>query len=429
MKQLNLIFILALSIFINNANAQSSNEMQFFSSPGYDGLNIFETPKDNSVEFNGMKVRLGGDFAIQFQSLSHSNNNNSLYILPKLGNNVNLPTANLNIDVQLYDGLRMHMRTYLSTRHHNDTWVKGGYIQIDKLDFIKKDFAAGLMKKLTLRAGLDQPNYGDAQFRRSDNANAIYNPFVGNYIMDAFITEPFMEATFHQNNLFVLGGVTNGLLNTNISTPDLPMTVYGKLGYDSQINDDLRVRLSASIYSAPGDQNGNHLYSGDRAGSRYYGVLDYEDTTGTLFSNFRTGRVNPGFKSETAFQINPFVKYKGLEFFGVYEMTTGNSGAADVTNGSYSQIGAELLYRFGSWKQFYVGGRYNTVSGYGEYANGTTKPNVKTTDRLNFGGGWFMTKNTLVKLEYVNQNYNDNYTGALKNANFNGLVLESVISF
>ena len=32
-------------------------------------------------------------------------------------------------------------------------------------------------------------NYGDAHFRRSDNGNAIYNPFVGNYIMDAFTTE------------------------------------------------------------------------------------------------------------------------------------------------------------------------------------------------------------------------------------------------
>ena len=40
-----------------------------------------------------------------------------------------------------------------------------------------------------VRVGHMEINYGDAHFRRSDNGNAIYNPFVGNYIMDAFTTE------------------------------------------------------------------------------------------------------------------------------------------------------------------------------------------------------------------------------------------------
>ena len=48
--------------------------------------------------------------------------------------------ANLFTDVQLADGIRMNVTTYLSTRHHNEAWVKGGYIQFDKLPFVKSKF-------------------------------------------------------------------------------------------------------------------------------------------------------------------------------------------------------------------------------------------------------------------------------------------------
>ncbi len=45
----------------------------------------------------------------------------------------NLAAANLNFDVQLDDGIRVFLENYMASRHHNEFWVKGGYIQIDKL--------------------------------------------------------------------------------------------------------------------------------------------------------------------------------------------------------------------------------------------------------------------------------------------------------
>jgi len=432
----------------------NDRSLQYYKEPAYNGLNVFETPKENEVEFDGIDVRLGGDFALQFQGLDHSNADGAPQLI-KLGNNVNLPTANLNIDVQLYDGFRMHLRTYLSSRHHNETWVKGGHIQVDKLDFIKEDFASGIMEITSLRAGVDQLNYGDAHFRRSDNAAAIHNPFVGNYIMDAFTTEPFLEINLQPKDFILVGGISNGLLHPTVNraitewgtgyyqgSADWKATLYGKAGIDKQVNNDLRVRLTGSFYSAPGADNGDHLYGGDRAGSRYYKVFSYRDeapndsTQEVVSHDFTSGRFNPGFSEETAFQINPFIKYKGLEFFGIYEQTTGNSGADNVEDGKYTQIGAELLYRFGSWDQFYVGARYNNVSGHGQYPENGKKPAEKEITRMNVGGGWFMTKNTLVKLEYVNQEYNENFanpwTGAPSNiteGKFSGVTLEAVISF
>lgn len=56
----------------------------------------------------------------------------------------------MTIGAQLYDGVRVNLDLYLAARHHNETWVKGGYLQIDKLDFIQKDFLKDFMKYATI---------------------------------------------------------------------------------------------------------------------------------------------------------------------------------------------------------------------------------------------------------------------------------------
>ena len=415
--------ILLTSIGINKkAVAQDERDLQYFRTPGLEGINRFETTKDSSrVPFTGVKVRVGGDFALQFQAIDHSTG--STDTLATLGNNFNLPTANLNLDVQLADGVRMNLVTYLSSRHHPEAWVKGGYIQVDKLDFIKQGFLENVMKVITIKAGLDEINYGDAHFRRSDNARAIYNPFVGNYIMDAFNTEAFGELYFQKNGFLVMGGLSNGNLNQTVvkGTKEPKPSIYGKLGYDKQLTDDLRIRLTGSAYNSPGYDNGQYLYSGDRTGARYYNVMQLESAQ----DNFRSGRFSPGFWKFTAFQVNPFVKWKGLEFFGIYELVNGDQSKT-ATGGSYTQMGAELLYRIGEKEKFYVGGRYNVVSG-----KDTSGAATKSVDRLNIGGGWFLTNNIMVKAEYVNQSYSgDGWLGSVfQGGRFNGAVIEAAISF
>lgn len=409
----NLIALLALVFVASGVNAQS---LQYSRPTGQAGLNVFETPKTTDVTFDGVKVIVGGDFALQFQGLSQSSNDIGIDSL-ELDNNFNLPTANLNIDVQLEDGMRMHLRTYLSSQHHPEAYVKGGYLQIDRLDWIAPDFLSEVMDIATIRVGMDQFNYGDAQFRRSDNAMAIYNPFVGNYIMDAFTTEPFMEVTVQSNGLLGVLGVTNGRLNQNVlENTDDGIVIFGKAGYDSQINEDLRVRLTGSFYNSTDKNTRENLYAGDRSGARYYRVLNASS------SYFRNGRFNPGFTYQTAFQINPFVKFQGVEFFGVVEMVTNGD---DEVGGGYTQLGAELLYRFGTTENLYFGGRYNSVSGEKNDASDT-----QSINRLNIGGGWFLTNNVLTKLEYVKQSYTDGWENtSFDGAEFSGLFIEAVISF
>lgn len=426
MKTNKIILTLLIAAISSPLLAQLRPEMQYFRPHDQRGLNVFETSKIDTVGYEGVKVRVGGDFALQFQSLDHSNENNTLI---DLGSNFNLPTANLNLDAQLHDGMRLHLRTYLSSRHHSEAWVKGGYLQIDKLDFIKEGFLEEFMKIATLRVGMDDFGYGDAVYRRSDNASAIFNPFVGNYIMDSFSTEAFGELIIQKNGFLGLVGLTNGKLNQSVvvtETSDNQPSIFAKLGYDKQLNEDLRFRLTASIYTNAGETTGQWMYNGDRAGARYYNVM--HDTSGAG-SDFDP-RFNPGFRQMTAIQINPFVKYKGLEFFGIYEIVSGTIPPAlsnsELGDGSYSQIGAELIYRFGTNDDLYVGGRYNLVTGESTELSETTE-----IDRLNVGLGWFMTKNVLAKIEYMNLNYSgDGYVGSrFENGNIQGITLEAVISF
>lgn len=325
MKKIYNSTILSVFVFFSAANVLAQQpSLQFYRQNNKDGQNVYEVSKTDTVLFTGLKVRVGGDFAMQFQSLNQSND---LENLVELGSNFNLPTANLNLDVQLLDGVNMHLRTYLSSRHHNDTWIKGGHLQIDKLNFIKPGFMEGLMKYSRITIGLDEFNYGDAHFRRTDNARAIFNPFVGNFIMDAFVTEAFGEISVFANGFLGVIGLTNGKMNQSVvvdETSNNKPSLYGKLGYDKQLSKDLRIRLSGSFYINNGTTTGLLLYGGDRGGGRYYNVLYTKpDSLGNKEGSDWDGGYIPRFTKLTAIQFNPFIKFKGLEFFGIYEIANG----------------------------------------------------------------------------------------------------------
>ena len=423
-----LLLLLGVSV-----NAQKNNRsLDNYREPDKGGINVFEAPKDTISTFDNVKVRIGGSSTLQFQAIDHSNANPTIIVdgvptnpnkLKEIGYNFNLATANLDLDVALYDGISMHLRTYLSSRHHPEPYVKGGYFQIDKLEFIKKGFLEDFMKYATIKIGHMENNYGDAHFRRTDNAQAIYNPFVGNLIMDAFTTEVGAELYLRKNSFLGMVGMANGKLNQSIDKSNGSTggaSFLAKLGYDKQISEDLRFRLTGSLYTT-GYVPNSYLYNADRAGSRYYGVMIPASATG---DDFRSGRYNPGLKNKiTAIMVNPFLKYKGLEFFGTIETAKGK-GAAEAKDRKVNQYSGELIYRFGSTENFYLGGRYNKVN-----AEDISGVDVELS-RVSLAGGWFLTRNILIKAEYVNQKYSGYNPGTvLEDGKFNGLIAEAVISF
>lgn len=393
------------------------------------GLNVFESPKDAKGEFKGFTLSIGGAFEQQFQNLTHENNatprvvngvdaNQLMAISPGFNNSV----ANLFLNVQLAPGIRVAMTSYLSARHHNESWVKDGYLLIDGSP-IDHPLLHTIMDYVTLRVGQFEVNYGDEHFRRTDNANGMYNPFVGNLIMDAFTTEIGAEAYVRSHGALAMFGVTSGESRGQVTNPTKRTAAYlAKLGFDRKLSDDLRVRLTGSMYTISKASN-NVLFSGDRAGSQYYNVL--ENSASSEGTQAWSGQIQPGFgHNVTAFVVNPFVKWNALEFFGNIETSSGRSWA-ETTDRTWRQNSYEALYRLGSGEKFYVGGRYTNATG--QFAN---VGNDVSVDRVQIGGGWYLTPNVLLKLENVNQQYhNFPATDIRSGGSFKGFMMAGVVGF
>ena len=300
--------------------------------------------------------------------------------------------------------------------------MKDGYIQMDQspIDFAPLKM---LFEIATVRVGHMEINYGDAHFRRSDNGNALYNPFVGNYIMDAFTTQIGGEVYLKTKGVIAMASVTGGELRGTVLTPEQRGPSYiGKLGFDCQIKPDLRVRVTGSMYRSPKSMS-DTLYGGDRAGSRYYYVM--ENTAATESAQKDSGLINPGFKNKVnAYQLNPFVKFRGLEVFGVVERADGKA-LTEATDRSWNQYAVDTVYRFLSDEKLFAGVRYNKAQGTLAGITGDVG-----AERWEFGGGWFITPNVLAKAEYVSQKYFGYPDTNIKNGGrFNGMMLEGVIAF
>jgi hypothetical protein len=479
--------------------------IQYFRAYDKRGVNVFETSKNDTVQYDGFKLRIGAGFTQGFQSLNHSNNARALlnpasgsgivlletapgsgsfvnratgapvtgvaanpnayagYLyngvpytnanaLYEMGGGFPLAQANLNIDVQLADGVSLNLVSYMSSHHHNEFWVKGGYLKIDKVSFLNSEFMDNLWKNLTLKVGHMEINYGDAHFRRSDGGHTMWNPWIENNIMDAFTTEIGAELYWQKNGIILMGAYTDGEIQGNIYDPSLPNvskrkpSFYGKVGIDKMVTDDLRVRLTTSAYTTRSSVS-NTLFGGDRTGSNYQYVMD--NTAATVTSAFTSGRFNPGYRDNvTSIVVNPFVKYGGLEFFGTWEYAKGKNALENGEGSTYAsnvsnegklnnrqthQTAGELLYRFGKDENFYIGARYITLTSNLAFGQTATNPGTLYSvgiDRTSIGAGWFITRNVLLKGEYVTQKYTGYPdTERLFEGKFNGVVVQGVIAF
>jgi hypothetical protein len=475
--------------------------LQYFRYYDQRGVNVFETSKNDTVGFDNLKVRLGANFTQGYQSLSHSNNAKAILTAtgqptlietaPGSGSFVNVSTgaavegivqhptilggytnsanqlymngnqlydlsggfplaqANLNLDVQLADGVRVSLVSYMSSHHHNEFWVKGGYFQIDKVGFLNSEMMDKLWKNLTLKVGHMEINYGDAHFRRNDGGNTMYNPFIENNIMDAYSTEIGGELYWQKAGWIAMMGITDGEIQGSVTKPnDRKPSVYGKLGFDKILGARTRVRLTGSFYNTTSSIS-NTIYGGDRTGSNYQYVM--EPYSATLTGNAFSGRVNPGFKDNvTSFMINPFVKFGGFEFFGIYELSKGNSQIengeiqnpamaemAKLDNREFNQYGADFVYRFGLREKFYVGAKYNKIDGALSFGQNTNTATLNqgtrddvSIDRTSFAAGWYITKNVMFKAEYVTQSYKGYPEETIQSGGkFDGFVIQGAIGF
>lgn len=416
-------------------------------SNGY-GLN-FESTKSQMDTANKLHVKIGTDMELDYQSLV----NYPTKLLVPIGEGINFPMANMRIIGFLSPGIKLHVELYLANPHHTNTYVKDGYLLIDKMPFIKSDVIDNIMQYVSLKVGDMEANYGDEHFRRSDGGNVIRNPFIGNYIMDAFTTMPAAELNLNIKGFIAMIAAGTGTLNQTLDTYNAKtgaftryntydqLAYYAKIGYDKQFTDDLRVRVTVSGYHLNNNQTGS-LYNGDRAGTFYALVMQQQKPIGgvdptNVEDAQMSGYWEPGSANkDNNVMINALVKYKGFEFFGTSERASGTN-ASTYNVFDMSQNAAELIYHFGPKQQFYGAARWDEVynNRYGNKNDiSTLNDNVvmdgRTVSGYQLAAGWFLTKNILAKFEYVNRQYYG-FTNEFANnaAGFNGWSVQTVISF
>jgi hypothetical protein len=238
-------------------------------------------------------------------------------------------------------------------------------------------------------------------------------------------------------------GITNGMLKGNVDsvakTLQDPNTkrapsIYLKGGFDKQLSNTFRIRMSGSFYhNSSSAASGLTLYGGDRTGSNYQNVMEKAPAgaalpagTGIAFS----GRFNPGFsKKVDAVMLNGFVKVKGLELFGTYEKAKGRT-KNESANRTANQYAMEGIYRLGKDENVYAGLRYNAVNARLANTAAITYTDDVKINRVAAVAGWFLTRNILLKGEYVIQKYKDFPSSDYRNTGkFNGYVIEAVVGF
>jgi hypothetical protein len=262
-------------------------------------------------------------------------------------------------------------------------------------------------------------------------------------IMDAFATEIGGEVYLKKNGLFGMVGITNGMIKGNVDSVGKTLqdqnnkrspSLFAKGGIDQQIGEHARFRLTGSYYhNSSSAASGLTLYGGDRAGSNYQNVMEKAPSGAPLPASTAiafSGRLNPGFsKKVDAVMLNAFFKVSGLELFATYETAKGRT-KTEVTSRKANQYAVEAIYRIGRNENIYAGAKYNAVKA--RLAN-TTSVNYAgdvNVNRFAAVAGWFLTKNILMKGEYVIQKYNDFPAADYRSSGkFNGYVIEAVVGF
>ena len=430
----------------------------------------FEPEKDTSAFKGKPEVSFGVDLSFYYQGLSQDYTpitipaNSSATTVTKVnGNDVTtaaangknnaspiesgliLPSANFDIYAKIMSGFNVKLQTMLASHHHNDTYVKGGYATIDNLDFIAPGFLSEVMRNTTIKIGVNDINYGDDQYRRTDNANVMRNPFINNMAVDGYLQGTHLEVLYRIPAIssFAMVGITNGQANPqDVSATDYNAAagtassnryaLYGKVGFDHQLNDDLRFRITESVYFVEGN-NRNDLYSSDKAGNVITSVFGAaNDASMSSGWNAMSGYVKTTtgtYVSKSAADIlasktNFFAKCKDTEFYAMYELVDG----ADVYDKSMkmNHYAVDLVQRFYNDK-FWLAGRYeNAVVKYADAFNDFGDAELT---QWQVGAGWFLSKNAVAKLEYIDQKRENFSIYKDGSANFKGFMVNASLSF
>jgi len=323
---------------------------------------------------------------------------------------------------------------YLSSRNHpSQTYGNEGYMIVrgipENVQSLK--FLEPILKRMDIKAGHMLVDFGDAALHRSNNAKVQNNPLIGNFVIDPNIVSIGMQASSKPGSrIGWLVGASNGT-----TTED--WNVGRGFAYNGKLIFYPVKSLRTSVSYIGTDQSDNptkaaggssmQMFTGNRSGERYAGVLGGGQAPGNVFPQ-------AGEKFSAAQFDVTFENASPVSFYGHYGLTqdTDINGSAEGTpQEKWNYYAADVKYAI--TPALYAAARYSNAS-TSELGGFDSDGKV---NRIQVGGGFWLTKNLLVKMEYVQQKYSGFAAGEVVNNNiqawrdpeFSGLISEVSFSF
>ncbi|HEX2121925.1 MAG TPA: hypothetical protein VHL59_09815 [Thermoanaerobaculia bacterium] len=326
---------------------------------------------------------------------------------------------------------------YLSSRNHpSQTYGNEGYIVMrgvpENLASLK--FLEPILSKVDVKAGHMLLNFGDGLMHRSNNAIVQNNPLIGNFVVDPNIVSIAMEVFSknpEQNRYGWVIGISNGTTTEDWNT-GRGFAYHGKLiAYPLSA-----LRTSLSYIAADSSDNPTkaaggsaiQMFTGNRSGERYAGILGGGQAPGGVFP--QAGEKFSAAQFDATFDRKGFpVKLYG--HVGRTQDKDINGSAAGAPEESWNYYAGDVKYELTS--AIYAAARYSSAQTSMLAGN----PSDGKVTRIQVGGGLWLTRNLLMKLEYVQQKYSGFATGQMVNngiqawrdPEFSGVISEVSFSF
>jgi predicted porin len=324
---------------------------------------------------------------------------------------------------------------YLSSRNHpSQTYGNEGYMILrgvpENLQSLK--FLEPVLKRVDVKAGHFLVDFGDNKDHRSNNAIVQKNPLVGNFVVDPNIVSIGMQVSSKPGARYGwLVGANNGTTTEDWSI-GRGFAVNGKVFF----NPIKPLRVSASYMTADQSDNPNksgggsqlQMFTGNRSGERYAGVMGGGQAPGNVFP--QAGEKFSAAQLDLTYDDATFP----LKFYAHYGQTQDkdiNGSAAGAPEETWNYYAGDVVYKI--TPALYAAARYSNAT-TDMLAGRDTDGKV---NRIQVGGGFWLTRNMLMKLEYVTQKYSGFRQGDMVNNNiqawrdpeFNGFVAEVSFAF
>lgn len=327
--------------------------------------------------------------------------------------------------------IEMYFDLYLASRNHpSSTYGNQGYLVIRGIpeNLGNPRILKAIFSKIDVKAGAFLVEFGDQDMHRSNNAIVQKNPLVGNFVVDPNFVSVGVQVMSKPGRYGWLIGATNG---TN--TEDFQTGRGNALNAKIYAYPIKPLRTSLSFYTVSHDETpavgGSRatLFSGNRSGERYGAVLGGGQAPGGVLLGVQK-EVNAA-QFDMTFDGDSPIKLYG--HYGVAKDSDTNGSGPGRPEESWSYYAGDVVYKFNP--AIYAAARYSA-------ANATKISNLDSNakvNRIQVGGGLWLTRNLLVKVEYVTQKYNGFRSGdmvnngiqASRDPKFSGMVAEVSFSF